>query len=97
MNHLNKVAAAREALARVAPYRPEVEPYYRGGPSVVWEQAREIIALLRVGPAGSRGDWWWSSRSENGRRTRSPKGLPPGRAEHGGRQAAARSARGGRA
>jgi hypothetical protein len=54
LNHLRKVEAAREALARVAPYRPEVAPYFQGGPTVVWEQANEIIALLRQGPAGSR-------------------------------------------
>ncbi len=56
-NHLQKVAAAREALARVAPYRPDLEPYYRANTAAVYEQADEIIALLREGRAGSRRRW----------------------------------------
>jgi hypothetical protein len=51
-NHLQRVAAAPEALARVAPYRPDLEPSYRGNTAAVYEQADEIIALLREGRAG---------------------------------------------
>lgn len=57
-NHLQKVAAAREALARVAPYRPDLEPYHCGNTAAVYEQTDEILALLREGPTGSRRRWW---------------------------------------
>lgn len=49
-NHVRRVAEAREALARVMPYRPELGPFYRTNLSAVYEQTDEIIALLRKGP-----------------------------------------------
>lgn len=71
-DHIRKAAAAREALARVLEYRPELHRYYRGNATAVFEQADEIVALLRKGPVGSTGRSW--PPAEGG--LRPPAGRP---------------------
>src|SRR6266511_3822466 len=81
-NHLQKVAAVREALARVAPHRPDLEPCYRANTAAVYEQADEVIALLREGPTGSRRRWWLTPPASRCQQEE-PRNGPPAKAQLG--------------
>jgi len=64
-NEAQKAAEAWEALAKLSPYLPEVAQYYKEHQAAVFEQADEIIDLVRQG------------QSPNSRRmTDSPSGRP---------------------
>jgi hypothetical protein len=51
---VKRTAEAREAIARVIPYRPELRAYYQDADAVV-HSAQEIIDTLREGPGPRRG------------------------------------------
>lgn len=50
LNHVRKAAEARESIARVVPYRPDLDGFYKEDPHAVYKRAPEIISLLRQGP-----------------------------------------------
>jgi hypothetical protein len=49
VNHARKLAEAREAVAEVLPYRPELNRFFRVPPADFLQNSRDVIAELRRG------------------------------------------------
>lgn len=54
LRHINKMAEAREALARVLPYQPTLRDAYRAEPPDFLKRIDSVIELLLQGPARPR-------------------------------------------